>query len=175
MRAKLRIKRMAASTRCGRMLTDSLTGSIRPSGTRWELMCKVCHFADAVILSNLISRSDEQRYTAKTFQTLAYFNSMLVSILKFMERDSFSARSKQEKVQFLRGLLKVLPQFSPALQRRKLLPSVRESINADGGNHVGPFAPSVYPAQRLFDGKQHLYVPTLTQRLWNLGRVCFPA
>lgn len=79
------------------------------------------------ILSNLISRMGAQRYSAKTFQSLPYFNSILVSVLKFMERDSFMARSRQEKIQFLRGLHKMLPQFSPALQRRKLLPSVRLS------------------------------------------------
>ncbi|KAI3624533.1 ppk32 [Malassezia furfur] len=75
--------------------------------------------------SNLITRSGNERYNVKTFQTLSYFNSILVSVLKFLERDSFAARTKQEKVQFLRGLHKMLPQFSPALQRRKLLPSVR--------------------------------------------------
>ena len=51
------------------------------------------------------------RYDAKTFQTLPYFKNLLVSVLKFMERDSFAARTKEEKCQFLRGLLKVLPQF----------------------------------------------------------------
>ena len=78
-----------------------------------------------MILSNLITRSGNERYNVKTFQTLSYFNSILVSVLKLLERDSFAARTKQEKVQFLRGLHKMLPQFSPALQRRKLLPSVR--------------------------------------------------
>lgn len=66
------------------------------------------------------------RYDAKTFQTLPYFKNLLVSVLKFMERDSFAARTKEEKCQFLRGLLKVLPQFSAPLQRRKVLPSVLE-------------------------------------------------
>lgn len=77
------------------------------------------------ILENLISRTGEGRYTARTFQTLPYFHNLLVSVLQFLERDSFVARSREEQVQFLRGLLKLLPKFSTALLRRKLLPSVR--------------------------------------------------
>ncbi|WFD44032.1 Protein kinase domain-containing protein ppk32 [Malassezia psittaci] len=80
------------------------------------------------ILSCLVTRSGENRPTAKTFQSLAYFNSVLVSVLQFLERDSFAARTRQEKVQFLRGLQKMLPQFSPPLRKRKLLPSVSDLL-----------------------------------------------
>ena len=40
------------------------------------------------------------RYDAKTFQTLPYFKNLLVSVLKFMERDSFAARTKEETVSY---------------------------------------------------------------------------
>lgn len=80
------------------------------------------------ILTHLITRKDTDRYSAKMFQQLPYFNSMLVRILKFMERESFSTRSRSEQVQFLRGMYKMLPQFSMALLRRKLLPNVSTAM-----------------------------------------------
>ncbi|WFD33245.1 Protein kinase domain-containing protein ppk32 [Malassezia cuniculi] len=80
------------------------------------------------ILQNLLQRQPAMRYSAKMFQTLPYFNSLLVSVLKFIERDSFAAHGREEKVQFLRGLLKMLPQFSAPLLRRKLLPSLLDLI-----------------------------------------------
>lgn len=82
------------------------------------------------ILQNLLQRQPAMRYSAKMFQTLPYFNNLLVSVLKFIERDSFATHSRDEKVQFLRGLLKMLPQFSAPLLRRKLLPSLLE-LTAD--------------------------------------------
>lgn len=80
------------------------------------------------ILQNLLQRQPAMRYSAKMFQALPYFNSLLVSVLKFIERDSFAAHAREEKVQFLRGLLKMLPQFSAPLLRRKLLPSLLDLV-----------------------------------------------
>ena len=103
-------------------------------GICWEAMLKVrargvgkkLGLTDLMkdILMHLITRKDTDRYSAKMFQQLPYLNSMLVRILKFMERESFSTRSRSEQVQFLRGMYKMLPQFSMALLRRKLLPNV---------------------------------------------------
>lgn len=79
---------------------------------------------DTDILENLVSKHGT-RYTAKEFQKLPYFNNVIVSSLKFLERDSFAGCVRSEKIQFLRGLPKVLPQFSKNMLRRKLLPCVR--------------------------------------------------
>ncbi|SPO24692.1 related to SCY1 - putative kinase [Ustilago trichophora] len=78
------------------------------------------------LLSNLLTRYPGARLTATSFQQAGYFNSILVSTLKFMERDSFAGRTKEERVQYLKGLLKILPQFSDRLLRRKVLPAVLE-------------------------------------------------
>ena len=78
------------------------------------------------LLSNLLTRYPGARLTAASFQQAGYFNSILVSTLKFMERDSFAGRTKEERVQYLKGLLKILPQFSDRLLRRKVLPAVLE-------------------------------------------------
>lgn len=81
------------------------------------------------ILTRLLSRTEASRYTAKAFLDLPYFNSMLVRVLKFLERESFAAHSRTEKAQFLRGMYKILPQFSVPLLRRKLLPNLLEATS----------------------------------------------
>lgn len=81
------------------------------------------------ILTRLLSRTETPRYTAKAFLDLPYLNSMLVRVLKFLERESFAAHSRTEKVQFLRGMYKMLPQFSVPLMRRKLLPNLLEATS----------------------------------------------
>ncbi|KAJ1601611.1 hypothetical protein NDA14_004554 [Ustilago hordei] len=78
------------------------------------------------LLSNLLTRYPGARLNAASFQQSSYFNSILVSTLKFMERDNFAGRTKEERVQYLKGLLKILPQFSDRLLRRKVLPAVLE-------------------------------------------------
>lgn len=78
------------------------------------------------LLSNLLTRYPGARLSAASFQQSSYFNSILVSTLKFMERDNFAGRTKEERVQYLKGLLKILPQFSDRLLRRKVLPAVLE-------------------------------------------------
>lgn len=46
-----------------------------------------------------------------------------------MERDNFAGKAKDERVQFLKGLLKILDQFSDRLLRRKVLPALLELMN----------------------------------------------
>ncbi|PWN50757.1 kinase-like protein [Violaceomyces palustris] len=78
------------------------------------------------LLSSLLTRFPGGRPSASAFQHSSYFNSILVSTLKFMERENFAGRTKEERVQYLKGLLKILPQFSDRLLRRKVLPAVLE-------------------------------------------------
>lgn len=81
------------------------------------------------LLSALLTRFPGSRYTAVSFQKAGYFNNILVSTLKFLERESFSGRTKEERVQFLKGLLGVLSQFSDRLLRRKVLPALLELMS----------------------------------------------
>lgn len=80
------------------------------------------------LLAGLLTRYPGSRLTAAQFQSSGYFNNILVSTLKFMERDTFSAKQREERVSFLKGLLKVLPQFSDRLLRRKVMPALLELI-----------------------------------------------
>lgn len=59
------------------------------------------------LLGSMLTRFPGSRLTAQSFQGAAYFNNIRVSTLKFLERESFSGRTKEERVQFLKGLLGV--------------------------------------------------------------------
>ncbi|CAD6913707.1 unnamed protein product [Tilletia laevis] len=78
------------------------------------------------LLRRLLTRFPDHRIDAKEFQSSGIFSDIRVSALKFMDRDSFAGRSKDERVSFLKGLLGILPQFSEKTLRRKVLPAVLE-------------------------------------------------
>ena len=74
--------------------------------------------------------------TAVAFQSSRYFSSILVSTLRFLDRDTFAAKPREEQASFLKGLLKVLPQFSDKVIKRKILPSLLEETRK---NMLVPF------------------------------------
>ncbi|KAK0548899.1 Protein kinase domain-containing protein ppk32 [Tilletia horrida] len=78
------------------------------------------------LLRRLLTRFPDHRINATDFQNSNIFSDIRVSALKFMDRDSFAGRSKDERVSFLKGLLGILPQFSEKTLRRKVLPAVLE-------------------------------------------------
>lgn len=81
------------------------------------------------VLSSLLTRYPGSRPSAKAFQQSEYFNNLLTQTLKFMERESFAGKGKEERVSFLKGLLKILDQFSDRLLRRKVLPALLELMS----------------------------------------------
>ena len=88
------------------------------------------------VLSQLLTRYPSTRLTAVAFQSSRYFSSILVSTLRFLDRDNFSATPREGQVSFLKGLLKVLPQFSDKVIKRKILPSLVEETRK---NMLVPF------------------------------------
>lgn len=84
------------------------------------------------VLSQLVTRYPSTRLSATTFLTHSYFSSLLVSTLRFLERDSFAAQSSEAQVNFLRGLIGVLPRFSDKVTRRKVLPCLLEETRKSG-------------------------------------------
>lgn len=79
------------------------------------------------VLSQLITRYPSTRLTASSFLTSRYFSSnVLVSTLAFLDRDTFNSKQKEEQIQFMKGLTRILPQFSDKIIRRKILPSLIE-------------------------------------------------
>lgn len=78
------------------------------------------------VLASLLTRYPNRRLTAKQFLDSRYFEGLLVSTLRFLERDSFAAKSSEAQAGFLKGLVSVLNQFSDRVKRRKILPSLLE-------------------------------------------------
>ncbi|OAV97373.1 SCY1 protein kinase [Puccinia triticina 1-1 BBBD Race 1] len=79
------------------------------------------------VLSQLITRTPSTRLAASGFLNSRYFSSnLLVSTLAFLDRDTFNSKQNEEHVQFMKGLLRILPQFSQKVVKQKILPSLIE-------------------------------------------------
>lgn len=78
------------------------------------------------VLPRLITRRPAQRMTAKEFQQSEYFDNILISTIRFL--DTFPAKTPNEKTQFLRGLIKVLPSFPKSVMEKKVLPALLEEM-----------------------------------------------
>ncbi|KAH7151855.1 kinase-like domain-containing protein [Dactylonectria estremocensis] len=78
------------------------------------------------VLPRLITRRPAQRMTAREFQQSEYFDNILVSTIRFL--DAFPAKTPNEKSQFLRGLLKVLPSFPKSVMEKKVLPALLDEL-----------------------------------------------
>ncbi|AEO64249.1 uncharacterized protein THITE_2060904, partial [Thermothielavioides terrestris NRRL 8126] len=78
------------------------------------------------VLPRLITRRPAQRMTASEFQQSEFFNNILVSTIRFL--DAFPAKTPNEKSQFLRGLMKVLPSFPKSVMEKKLLPALLDEL-----------------------------------------------
>jgi SCY1-like protein 2 len=64
--------------------------------------------------------------TAKEFQQSSYFNSILISTIRFL--DGLPAKTPNEKSQFMRGLTQVLTSFPNKLLEKKMLPALLEEM-----------------------------------------------
>ncbi|CAD0107182.1 unnamed protein product [Aureobasidium uvarum] len=78
------------------------------------------------LLPRLITRRPAQRLNAMEFQQAQYFDNILVSTIRFL--DDLPAKTPNEKVQFMRGLAKIMPQFPKSVLERKLLPALLEEM-----------------------------------------------
>lgn len=78
------------------------------------------------VLEQLITRYPSSRLSATKFLAHTYFSNLLVSTLRFLEKDSFTACSSEQQANFLKGLLPILDRFSTKVNRRKILPSLLE-------------------------------------------------
>lgn len=78
------------------------------------------------LLSRLITRRPAQRLSSKEFQQAEYFDNILVSTIRFLE--SLPAKTPNEKSQFLRGLPRIMPQFSSKVLERKVLPALLDEM-----------------------------------------------
>ncbi|KAF9428360.1 hypothetical protein BGZ94_002662 [Podila epigama] len=82
------------------------------------------HLAEAMI--RLITRDPARRMNAVEFQSSKFFDNILVSTMKYME--NFAEKTRDDKGQFMKGLLRVLPQFPERVLFRKILPCLLDEL-----------------------------------------------
>ncbi|KAL1920237.1 uncharacterized protein VTP21DRAFT_1383 [Calcarisporiella thermophila] len=78
------------------------------------------------VIIRLITRNPSTRMTAIEFQSSKYFDNLLVSTMRYLE--SLPEKTKEEKTQFMKGLLRVLPQFPERVLQRKILQVLLEEL-----------------------------------------------
>ena len=80
------------------------------------------------MLNGLITRHPTNRLTSSSLPSHSFFSSLPISTLNFLDRSNFAAKSREEKISFMRGLTGVLDKFSVGLRVRKILPSLLEEV-----------------------------------------------
>ncbi|CAJ0854727.1 11189_t:CDS:10 [Entrophospora sp. SA101] len=78
------------------------------------------------VMFHLITRYPSQRMNATEFQSSKYFDNILVSTVKFFE--SFPEKSNDDKANFMKGLIRILPQFPERVLLRKILPCLIQEL-----------------------------------------------
>ncbi|OCH95578.1 kinase-like protein [Obba rivulosa] len=80
------------------------------------------------LLKSLITRQPQNRPDPSSMTLHPFFSSLPISTLNFLDRSTFAAKSREEKISFMKGLTGVLPKFSEGLRTRKILPSLLEEM-----------------------------------------------
>ena len=81
------------------------------------------------MLNAMITRHPTNRLTSSSLPSHAFFSSLPISTLNFLDRSNFAAKSREEKISFMKGLTSVLDKFSEGLRVRKILPSLLEEVS----------------------------------------------
>ena len=82
------------------------------------------------MLNALITRQPTNRLTSSSLPSHSFFSSLPISTLNFLDRSNFAAKSREEKISFMKGLTNVLERFTEGLRVRKILPSLLEEVSA---------------------------------------------
>ncbi len=80
----------------------------------------------AQTLPRILARRPVQRISASEFQQSQYFDNILVKTLRFL--DALAAKTSAEKSQFMRGLVRVVPQFPPSVLGKKVLSALLDEM-----------------------------------------------
>lgn len=83
-----------------------------------------------VLLRSLITRHYGSRPTPENLPSHPFFSSLPISTLNFLDRSNFTAKTREEKISFMKGLTSVLDRFSDGLRTRKILPSLLEEVGS---------------------------------------------
>lgn len=78
------------------------------------------------LINQLLTRNPQQRITAPAVQESAYFDNILVSTMRYLE--SLVEKPKGQRIQFMQGLTRILPQFPDRVLKRKILTGLLEEL-----------------------------------------------
>ncbi|KAJ7756838.1 kinase-like domain-containing protein [Mycena maculata] len=105
-----------------------------------------------VLLRSLITRHAANRPTPTTLPSHPFFSSLPISTLNFLDRSNFTAKTREEKISFMKGLTNVLDKFSEGLRSRKILPSLLEEMK---DTHLLPYIlPNVFSISTVLSPAQ---------------------
>ncbi|KAI0273824.1 kinase-like protein [Gloeopeniophorella convolvens] len=113
------------------------------------------------MLDSLITRHHHNRLTPTSLPSHSFFSSLPISTLNFLDRSNFAAKSREEKISFMKGLAGVLDRFSEGLRIRKILPSLLEEMK---DTHLLPYIlPNVFSISKIISPQQFasLVLPSL--------------
>ncbi|KIJ60622.1 hypothetical protein HYDPIDRAFT_98218 [Hydnomerulius pinastri MD-312] len=113
------------------------------------------------LLRSLITRGSQSRPTPSTLPSHSFFSSLPISTLNFLDRSNFTAKTREEKISFMKGLTGVLSRFSEGLRIRKILPSLLEEMK---DTHLLPYIlPNVFAISNILSASQfaQLVLPSL--------------
>ncbi|KAL0567575.1 Protein kinase domain-containing protein ppk32 [Marasmius crinis-equi] len=104
------------------------------------------------LLRSMITRHPTGRPTPSTLPSLPFFSSLPISTLNFLDRSTFTAKTREEKISFMKGLTTVLDKFSDGLKTRKILPSLLEEMK---DTHLLPYIlPNVFNIASVLSASQ---------------------
>ncbi|KAF9532378.1 other/SCY1 protein kinase [Crepidotus variabilis] len=104
------------------------------------------------LLKSLITRHYGSRPTPETLPSHPFFSSLPISTLNFLDRSNFTAKTREEKISFMKGLAGVLDKFSEGLRTRKILPSLLEEMKDT--NLLPYILPNVFAISKSLSANQ---------------------
>ncbi|KAJ1978665.1 Protein kinase domain-containing protein ppk32 [Dimargaris verticillata] len=78
------------------------------------------------VVRHLLARDPSQRLPLADFQNSQYFDNVLMSTIKYLE--TLVEKSKENKIAFMEGLPRILPQYPERVLKRKILSGLLEEL-----------------------------------------------
>ncbi|BEI87034.1 hypothetical protein CcaverHIS002_0703800 [Cutaneotrichosporon cavernicola] len=118
------------------------------------------------LLPRLLTRQPAGRITLQSLPSHPFFSSLAISTLNFLDPTTFASKPREEKATFLRGLVRVLPNFSERLKKGKILLSLLEEMKDP---YLLPFLlPNVFEISKNLDKTDFAVVLPKLQPLFAL-------
>lgn len=118
------------------------------------------------MLPRLLTRNANERVSLQSLHSHPFFSSLAISTLNFLDPTTFASKPREEKATFLRGLVRVLPNFSERLKKGKILLSLLEEMKDP---YLLPFLlPNVFEISKHLDKNEFAIVLPKLQPLFAL-------